>query len=190
MTAAVREAEAIERRLEAIRRFVRGRVTDETRSLALLVLAHERLRRRQDALARAAAARASAPPRRYEPNEYAELVERVRRRVHEHVPPGARVLLVSRGDGALLEVAGRVAAHFPQDTAGGWAGFHPADGHAALAELRRHERAGAGYLVFPATAFWWLDHYEELADHLSGRCVLRDDDCAIFELAPHGRNGA
>lgn len=123
------------------------------------------------------------------PTEYAELVGRVRSTVAASVPPGASLLMVSKGDGALLELPGHRAAHFPQDGSGEYAGHHPRDGAAATAELERLRREGAEYLVIPATARWWLDYYRELARHLANHCeVVADtpDACLIYGLGRLG----
>jgi hypothetical protein len=117
--------------------------------------------------------------------EYAELVSRVRDEVAATVPPGASVLVVSKGDAALLDLGGLSAAHFPQDAAGGYAGHHPRDGAAATAELEGLRRAGAEYLVIPATARWWLDFYAELAAYLASHGELLADvpgACLIYGL--------
>ena len=54
-------------------------------------------------------------------------------------------------------------------------------------DVRRFEdlrSRGAGYLVFPNTAFWWLDHYEGFRKHLESvyATVLHDQNCIIFAL--------
>jgi hypothetical protein len=123
------------------------------------------------------------------PTEYAELVGRVHSTVAACVPPGASLLMVSKGDAALLELPGHRAAHFPQDGAGEYAGHHPRDSVAATAELERLRRGGAEYLVIPATASWWLDHYREFARHLAnhGEVVANTPDaCLIYELGRLG----
>ena len=38
---------------------------------------------------------------------------------------------------------------------------------------RRLRAAGAGYLVFPQVALWWLDHYAGLREHLDRHCTRR-----------------
>lgn len=118
--------------------------------------------------------------------EYAALVARTRAVVCAHVPPGATVAVVSRGDAALLALEGRAGWHFPRAADGAYAGHHPADGHAAVAHLEDVRASGAGYLVVPDCARWWLDHYEPLAAHLRERCALLADDdaCAIYALEP------
>lgn len=123
------------------------------------------------------------------PTEYAELIGRVHSTVAANVPPGASLLVVSKGDAALLALSGHRAAHFPQDGAGEYAGHHPRDGAAATAELERLRREGAEYLVIPATARWWLDHYREFARHLANHCeVVADtpDACLIYGLGRLG----
>jgi len=117
--------------------------------------------------------------------EYRELVVRVQAAVSAHVPPGSSLLVVSKGDASLLELPGLTALHFPQDGSGGYAGHHPRDGAAATAELEQRRRAGAEYLVLPATARWWLRYYDDFAAHLAGHAeVVADlpDTCAIYSL--------
>jgi hypothetical protein len=121
--------------------------------------------------------------------EYAELVGRVHSTVAGSVPPGATVLVVSKGDAALLAMPGLNTAHFPQDQAGEYAGHHPLDSAAAIAEIERLRRYGAEYLVIPATARWWLDFYEGFAAHLANHGeVVADlpDACLIYGLARLG----
>ena len=99
-------------------------------------------------------------------------------------PPGANILVVSRGDEALLAVSGRAGWHFPQDERGQYAGFYPADSAAAIEHLERVRARGGDFLLFPRTAFWWLDHYADLARYLDQRyrLIWRDDRCVIYRL--------
>jgi hypothetical protein len=118
-------------------------------------------------------------------SEYAELVANVQAAVSASLPPAASALVVSKGDAALLEIPGIAAAHFPQDVCGGYAGHHPRDGATAIAELEQLRRSGAQYLVIPATARWWLEHYGAFAQHLGnhGQLVCDVPDvCLIFDL--------
>lgn len=117
--------------------------------------------------------------------EYADLVARVRATVAAAVPPGSSVLVVSRGDSALLELPGIGASHFPQDEAGEYIGHHPRDSSAAVAALEELRRRGAEYLVIPATARWWLDYYSEFATHLATHGEVIADDpksCLLYGL--------
>jgi GT2 family glycosyltransferase len=98
--------------------------------------------------------------------DYDGFVERVRQFVHEAVPQGATVLVISKGDDQLLRFADRQGWHFPQDDDGTYAGWYPADSAACIAELERLRARGADFLVIPETSRWWLRHYAEFADHL------------------------
>ena len=116
---------------------------------------------------------------------YEALRKALQESVHRHVPAGARVLVVSKGDRALLELGDRQAEHFPQTPKGLYAGHHPADGATAVAHLEMLRSKGAEYLVFPSTSFWWLDHYHELRNHLDTQARLIAQPpgiCKIFQL--------
>jgi hypothetical protein len=65
-----------------------------------------------------------------------------------------------------------------------YAGHHPADSGAAIAQLEQCRADGAEFLLLPATGFWWLDYYGGLLQHLMGRgrVLHHDGDCVIFDL--------
>jgi GT2 family glycosyltransferase len=114
---------------------------------------------------------------------YRRLLEAVREAVVREVPRGATVLVASRGDPALLELDGQRGWHFPRADDGGYAGHYPADGAAAIEHLEKLRSQGAEYLVLPATALWWLDHYREFDEHLESRYhATRAASCTIFAL--------
>lgn len=94
--------------------------------------------------------------------QYRDQVDRVRAQVRATVPEGSRVLVISRGDEALLRLERRRGEHFPQTQTGLYAGHYPADGEEAVSQLEAMKEAGAEYLVIPAEARWWLEHYPEL----------------------------
>jgi len=58
-------------------------------------------------------------PRQYSQQLYHQLVNRIRDVVRTTLPPGARVIVVSKGDEDLLELNGRRGWHFPQLEGGG-----------------------------------------------------------------------
>jgi radical SAM protein with 4Fe4S-binding SPASM domain len=119
--------------------------------------------------------------------EYDGQVQRVRTIVGESLPAGSTVLVISKGDGALLDLDCRAAWHFPSGEDGGWAGFHPADDEWAIEHLETMRSCGADYLVIPAASNWWLDRYPELADHLVFHypVVCDDEACVIFALGKY-----
>jgi hypothetical protein len=95
------------------------------------------------------------------------------------------VLVVSKGDDELLERIGPQAAHFPQGPGGVYSGYHPASSDEAIAHLEELRDQGACFLLFPRTAFWWLEHYSGLRRHLDRRyrAILRGDRaCALYAL--------
>jgi glycosyltransferase involved in cell wall biosynthesis len=128
-----------------------------------------------------------------EERRYREAVERVRAQVRAAVPEGSRVLVVSRGEEALLRLGRRQAGHFPQSPTGLYAGHYPADGRAAAEHLEDLRAAGAQYLVIPAEAGWWLEHYPELREALEreGEPIAADPKAAwIYKLPPASRSAA
>ena len=121
--------------------------------------------------------------------DYFGLVDNVTSTVTATVPPSKTVLMVSKGDENLLRLGSRSGWHFPRLNDGRYAGYYPADGADAIEQLEELRERGADYIVFPATAMWWLDHYPELGDHLEANyaSVLRDGTCTIYDL---GANSA
>ena len=117
---------------------------------------------------------------------YEDMVARIRGTVQTVIPREGTLLVVSKGDDQLLDLGGRSAEHFPQGADGRYAGYHPADSAAAIAQL---EARRARYLLLPRTAFWWLTHYQELKQYLDrvGQRIHGDDDCIVYDLTPPGR---
>jgi hypothetical protein len=181
--------ERLRRRLAGVEALVADTASHETRRRAVLVLVHEAVRRQ---LAGATDPR-EAPIAHFDAErwslgehdrrrEYEALVERVRERATRVIPAGARVAMVSRGDDRLLDLRGRVAVHFPQQPDGQYAGFYPDDDRDAIEGLRAIRARGTRYVVFPATALWWLDFYPGLARWLTPSSLWAGEDCHVFEL--------
>ncbi len=126
-------------------------------------------------------------PHRHRPGPaYRRLIAGIREVVREVIPAGARMLVINNGDPDLLDLDDRDARHFPQDADGSYAGFHPAESADAISHLESLQRAGAGYLLVPSPALWWLEHYSGFAQYLaeSGDELFRDADlCVIFRLS-------
>jgi glycosyltransferase involved in cell wall biosynthesis len=61
----------------------------------------------------------------------------------------------------------------------------PSDDSTAVRELDRMRAEGADFIVFAWPAFWWLQHYRGLHQHLRAtyRCVLENDQVVVFDLA-------
>ena len=113
------------------------------------------------------------------------LVDRVRSVVHQAVPEGAVVIVVSKGDPRLTELAAAVGWHFPQVEGGTYAGHHPADSESAIAHLEQLRARGGEYLVLPASSFWWLTYYDDLRRHLENRyrvVAFQEEACIVYAL--------
>jgi len=116
--------------------------------------------------------------------DYPRLVARIQSLVVDHIPADATVMVVSKGDDELLRLRGRTARHFPETEGGVYIGHHPADSRTATGYLEALRSKGGQYLVFPSTAFWWLDHYADFRIHLDQhyRRTYQDEDCIIYDL--------
>ena len=110
-------------------------------------------------------------------------IKAVKTLVARIVPRRDPILIVSRGDPALLNL-GREAWHFPQTGDGEWLGHHPASSIEAITQLEELRDRGARFLVFPSTSLWWLEHYRGLRNHLDQRYERAADNGhgAIFDL--------
>src|ERR687893_3110227 len=101
--------------------------------------------------------------------DYEELVSRIREVVYRALPINATVITVSKGDDELLKLDGRRGWHFPQARDGVYAGYHPPDSATAITHLEVLRSKGGDFLLFPSTAFWWLEHYKEFRQYLENR---------------------
>jgi GT2 family glycosyltransferase len=118
--------------------------------------------------------------------QYRQLRECIQDAVHAHLPEGANIIIVSKGDEELLKLKGRSGWHFPQANDGRYANIYPSRSEEAIAHLEMLRERGGGFLLFPKPSFWWLDHYVEFKNHLEReyRLTLHDaDTCLIFDLA-------
>jgi glycosyltransferase involved in cell wall biosynthesis len=112
--------------------------------------------------------------------------DRLRKLVEAHIPTGAKVIVVSKGDSDLVEMRGRHGLHFPQGDDGAWLGYHPATSDDAIAHLEELRAAGAEYFIVPAASSWWLQHYTRLKEHLEQRyhfVASQEDAGVIYRLA-------
>lgn len=120
--------------------------------------------------------------------DYSSLAARIRDVVSHTIPPDATVMVVSKGDAALLQLDGRKAWHFPQTEGGVYAGAYPSDSSEAIAQLdalRAKAGRGGKFLLFPSTSLWWLDHYRDFKQHLDSHhreLVHEPSTCLIYSL--------
>ncbi len=103
--------------------------------------------------------------------------------VCERIPPGCRFVLV---DEARLHSHAklRTRSFYPFMERGGSYWGPPPDDETAIREVERLRARGASHVVFCQPAFWWLDYYSGLREHLRShyRCVLDDDTLVLFDL--------
>ncbi|MDP8928308.1 MAG: glycosyltransferase [Actinomycetota bacterium] len=116
--------------------------------------------------------------------EYRTSVEMTAKDIAALVPAGDALILV---DGQQLntgEVAGgRWAIPFLERDGVYWG--PPADDETAIREFERlRQQSGASHMAFAWPAFWWLDYYGGLRDHLRARfpCVLENERLLVFDL--------
>ncbi len=117
--------------------------------------------------------------------EYQKQLERIRESMNRLVPAGATLLVFTEGEDSLLQMNGRVARPFPQETDGTYAASRPENDADAIAQFEALRKSGARYVLIPAIAFWWLDSYPEFYRHLkeTSRRVARDPDYLLLELS-------
>jgi GT2 family glycosyltransferase len=122
------------------------------------------------------------PHRRRSDEEYELLAARICDTVDATAPPASIVLVVSKGDDALLEFSKCTGWHFPQSDDGVYAGHHPADSSEAIAHLESLRSRGANVLVIPSPSFWWLDYYRDFARYLDRRfrTLHSDESCVVL----------
>jgi hypothetical protein len=117
--------------------------------------------------------------------EYERMTKRIREIVAQTLPPEAVVVVVSRGDEALVQLEPRRALHFPPSDDGGWAGYHPATSEDAVEQLEAMRAAGGQFLLLPSSGLWWLEHYSSFGRHLEANysvVVSETETCVIYSL--------
>jgi GT2 family glycosyltransferase len=118
--------------------------------------------------------------------EYSRLRQQIQTITSDQLPAGSTIAVISKGDEELLKLNGHRGWHFPRAEDGAYANIYPADGKEAVSQVQSIRQQGAHYLLVPRPAFWWLEHYTELRDHLDAKCRLafKDQDaCLIFDLS-------
>lgn len=154
----------------------------------LLYVARDYLAR-SAALSRERAATAPDSLSLVHPQRYLEAIEWERPRalaleaIRILVPERQTVILA---DAAELDVGNDIAGRpcIPFTESDGRYNGPPEDDESAIAELERRCAAGASFIAFAWPAFWWLEHYRGLSDHLRSHfpCVLENERLVLFDL--------
>jgi hypothetical protein len=118
----------------------------------------------------------------WEASSWTGRLQRTLAELDRSIPPGSRVVLMDQDEWALP--GGRPWAAVPIPSKDGRYAGLPANAQRVIEELEVRRIEGARYLVVTDSAFWWLDAYAGLADHLSthARRVVDNDTYQLFEL--------
>lgn len=119
--------------------------------------------------------------------EWEQVLQAIARTIQRVVPQDASILTVDKYDPTLLHLSERKGWHFPDRRL--LPDVHPRNSEVAIQHLEQLRARGAAYLVFPSAAFWWLDHYTELRQHLevSAQHMWSDEQCIIYCLGKNSR---
>jgi glycosyltransferase involved in cell wall biosynthesis len=106
------------------------------------------------------------------------------RLVRSIAAPGDGVLVPAGPDGTVPDLHPQQAVPFPEAREGGWAGYEPVDGAAAVNHLESQRQRGARWFALPRHAAAWRYRYPELLEHLETRHrrVHHDEHVALFDL--------
>jgi GT2 family glycosyltransferase len=125
------------------------------------------------------------PHRRRTTPDYENLRSAIRQLAAQRLPSGATVLVITKGDEELLKFTEHCGWHFPRDNEGRYTNIYPADSAEAITQLESSRANGAGFLLIPRPALWWLDFYAGFKDHLERNYVLtvrEEETCLIFDV--------
>lgn len=117
------------------------------------------------------------------------LLGQVRQFVDAHVPAGARTLVATYGDAAMLQLGDRPTEDFPRSPSGAVADYTSLDGTEAVVQLETLRDDGAEFLVVPSPALPWLASHPELERHLEQRTtpVARERGIGTIYALSQGR---
>jgi 2-polyprenyl-3-methyl-5-hydroxy-6-metoxy-1,4-benzoquinol methylase/glycosyltransferase involved in cell wall biosynthesis len=120
-----------------------------------------------------------------EKSEYRRLIRQMRKLIRVATPPGATVMVISRGDDELLKLEDREGWHFPRQEDGAYAGYYPSDSPAAIGQLELLHSQGGEFLLIPRTSLWWLEHYAEFREYIENRYrkVNGDENGILYQLS-------
>lgn len=110
------------------------------------------------------------------------LVEHIRQRVGATLPAGARVLVATYGDQAMLELGNALTQSFPRSVPGVSADYTDISDDDAIAQLKALVAAGAEYLVVPSPALAWLANHPALTQHLTDDHGLMVDERGVVTI--------
>lgn len=97
-------------------------------------------------------------------------------------PPDSLIVAADNGDPTIFYYAERKGWHFLEKD-GIYEG-NPLDSEQVIVDLTKLRRRGATHIVFTANTIWWLDYYEEFAEHLlkAATILKASPQFRIYEL--------
>ncbi|MGD9715303.1 MAG: hypothetical protein AB7V46_25080, partial [Thermomicrobiales bacterium] len=110
------------------------------------------------------------------------LVEHIRHRVETALPTGARVLVATYGDQAMLELGTALTQSYPRSVPGVSADYTDISDDDAIAQLEALIAAGAEYLVVPSPALAWLANHPALTRYLVDNHGLLVDERGVVTI--------
>jgi hypothetical protein len=116
---------------------------------------------------------------------YSKLVQMIKDLVQITLPNQSTVLVIAKGDEALVDLRDRLGWHFPRTVNGKFAGCYPANSTEAISHLEQLRALGAEYLLIPSTSFWWLEFYTDFTTHLQQKyriTTFQEECCLIYRL--------
>jgi O-methyltransferase len=98
------------------------------------------------------------------------------------IPLGDTLILVDQEEYGSEIAAGRHTIPFLERDGQYWG--PPPNDATAIRELERLRRSGATFIAFAWPAFWWLEYYSGLHQHLRSEfcCILENDRLVVFDL--------
>jgi len=102
--------------------------------------------------------------------------------LNEATTPAALIIAATDGDPTVFYYAHRKGWHFLGD---GVYDGNPLDSAQIIANLEKLRARGATHLVFYAGTQWWLEYYQEFAQHLATNATLveQTSEFTIYKLA-------
>jgi hypothetical protein len=120
---------------------------------------------------------------------YNRMVKRLHEVTVTTLPANTIVLVVSRGDEELVPQGDSRLWHFPRTDDGLYWDGYPSHSAEAISQLEALRGKGASFIIFPSTAFWWLDYYSDFRDYLDTnyKRMMDDSDFIVHDLRTSGK---
>ena len=118
------------------------------------------------------------------PELWAQWLRLAAQEIRALVPREETLILVDEDRWGDEAITGRHIIPFLEQAGQYWG--PPPNDDTAIGEFERLRKSGASFIVFAWPAFWWLDYYSGLRQHLLSqfRRVLENERLVVFDLRP------